>query len=97
MRDRGAVLLRDGVLLPMGTDRRAHPFVGDPGRPKAPPCGRPAVARASYGLWCAPDARVPEGATDPSTLFIGVCQEHLEVVRKLAERRGGALETVDPS
>ena len=56
------------------------------------PCWKPAVGRASYGLWQPPEVIVPEGVPHPSTLFVGACEDHIEMLAWMARQRGGDIE-----
>lgn len=55
-------------------------------------CRRPAVGRASYGLWQPPNTVVPEGVPHPSTRFVGACEDHIELLVRMARQRGGDIE-----
>jgi hypothetical protein len=60
-------------------------------------CKRPAVVRASYGAWWPQDHYRPEGLPDPSTLFVGACDIHLESLRVVAASNGAEVEELGQS
>ena len=55
-------------------------------------CDKQAAARVSYGLWASRDVPYPAGVPNPSTLFVGACEDHLEDLRQVVGSRGGEME-----
>jgi hypothetical protein len=58
-------------------------------------CKQSAVARTSYALWWRTGLTVPKGVPDPSTLFVGVCQDHLDALRTVMKGKGFDLEALE--